>query len=67
MLNGGESALYATASRGDKPRDVDFFPPSVDHQEQFSLAGMTSGAFNRRDRRPAEHEILVCCSCSSGC
>ena len=30
-LTRGESALYATASRGDEPRDVDFLQPSVDH------------------------------------
>lgn len=60
-LTRGESVLYVTASRDkDAKEDIDFLPLSVEHQERFSSAGMTSGAFNRRDGRPAEHEILTC-------
>ena len=59
-LTRGESVLYATASRDKDVRDLNFLPLSVEHQERFSSAGMTSGAFNKRDGRPAEHEILVC-------
>ena len=59
-LTRGESVLYTTASRAEEPRGVDFLPPSVDHHKQFSSAGMTSGALNRMDGRPAEHDILVC-------
>ena len=59
-LTRGDSVLYATASRDKDTRDLDFLPLSVDHQERFSSAGLTSGAFNKRDGRPAEHEILVC-------
>ena len=59
-LTRGDSVLYATACRDKDVRDVDFLPLSVDHQERFSSAGLTSGAFNKRDGRPAEHEILVC-------
>lgn len=59
-LTRGESVLYATASRDKETRDIDFLPLSVEHQERFSSAGMTSGSYNKRDGRPAEHEILVC-------
>jgi len=60
-LTRGDSVLYATASRDKDSRDnIDFLPLSVEHQERFSSAGLTSGAFNKRDGRPAEHEILVC-------
>ncbi|KAL7498543.1 hypothetical protein ACHAWT_006441 [Skeletonema menzelii] len=59
-LTRGDSVLYATASRDKDVRDLNFLPLSVEHQERFSSAGMTSGAFNKRDGRPAEHEILVC-------
>ncbi|KAL9182652.1 hypothetical protein ACHAXT_013304 [Thalassiosira profunda] len=59
-LTRGDSVLYATASRDKDVREIDFLPLSVDHQERFSSAGLTSGAFNKRDGRPAEHEILVC-------
>ena len=38
---------------------IDFTPLSVEYQERFSSAGMTSGGFIKRDGRPKEHEILV--------
>mmetsp|Transcript_1769 Transcript_1769/g.2598 ORF Transcript_1769/g.2598 Transcript_1769/m.2598 type:complete len:689 (+) Transcript_1769:171-2237(+) len=61
VLTRGDTVLLATAARDDKPKeDIDFLPLSVEHQERFSSIGMTSGAFNRRDGRPAEHEILTC-------
>ena len=56
----GDTVLYATAAYQDETKDVDFLPLSVEHQERFSSAGMTSGSFNKRDGRPAEHEILTC-------
>ena len=60
-LTRGDSVLYTTASRDDKPKeDIDFLPLSVEHQERFSSAGLTSGSYTKRDGRPAEHEILTC-------
>ncbi|KAL7547699.1 hypothetical protein ACHAWF_010982 [Thalassiosira exigua] len=59
-LTRGDSVLYATASREKDVKDLDFLPLSVEFTERFSSAGTTSGAFNKRDGRPAEHEILVC-------
>mmetsp|Transcript_6776 Transcript_6776/g.17464 ORF Transcript_6776/g.17464 Transcript_6776/m.17464 type:complete len:847 (-) Transcript_6776:19-2559(-) len=60
-LTRGESVVLSTAARDDKPKEeIDFLPLSVEHQERFSSAGLTSGSYNRRDGRPAEHEILVC-------
>lgn len=57
----GETVLYSTASRDADPKEgIDFLPLSVEHQERFSSAGLTSGSYNKRDGRPAEHEILVC-------
>jgi len=63
-LTRGTTVLYATAAREDEPKIFsggrDFLPLSVEHQERFSSAGMTSGSYNKRDGRPAEHEILTC-------
>lgn len=60
-LTRGSTTLLATSSRDESPKDgLDFLPLSVDHQERFSSAGTTSGSYNRRDGRPAEHEILTC-------
>lgn len=60
-LTRGDTVLYSTAARDSSPKDnIDFLPLSVEHQERFSSAGLTSGAYNKRDGRPAEHEILTC-------
>lgn len=60
-LTRGDTVLYATAARDSDPKEnIDFLPLSVEHQERFSSAGMTSGSYNKRDGRPAEHEILTC-------
>jgi polyribonucleotide nucleotidyltransferase len=60
-LSRGDTVLYSTACRDDKPKeDLDFAPLSVEYQERFSSAGLTSGAYNKRDGRAAEHEILTC-------
>lgn len=60
-LTRGQTILYATASRDKDTKDnIDFAPLSVEHQERFSSAGLTSGSYNRRDGRPAEHEVLTC-------
>jgi len=60
-LQRGDTVLYATAACDNKPKEgLDFLPLSVDHQERFSSVGLTSGGYNKRDGRPAEHEILTC-------
>lgn len=60
-LTRGDTVLYATASRDEEPKEgLDFLPLSVEHQERFSAVGLTSGGYNKRDGRPAEHEVLTC-------
>jgi len=60
-LTRGDTVLYSTCARDPGPKeDINFLPLSVEHQERFSSAGMTSGSYNKRDGRPAEHEILTC-------
>ncbi|KAL3911993.1 MAG: hypothetical protein SGILL_007064 [Bacillariaceae sp.] len=60
-LTRGDTVLYATASRDPAPKEgLDFLPLSVEHQERFSSVGLTSGGYNKRDGRPAEHEVLTC-------
>ena len=60
-LTRGDTVLYSTCARDEDPKDdIDFLPLSVEHQERFSSIGTTSGSYNKRDGRPAEHEILTC-------
>jgi polyribonucleotide nucleotidyltransferase len=60
-LTRGDTVLYSTCAYDeDAKTDIDFLPLSVEHQERFSSIGTTSGSYNKRDGRPAEHEILTC-------
>ncbi|KAL7539864.1 hypothetical protein ACHAXR_012439 [Thalassiosira sp. AJA248-18] len=60
VLTRGDSVVYSTCARDNEPKSkINFAPLSVEYQERFSSAGMTSGGFNKRDGAPAEHEILV--------
>jgi len=60
LLTRGDSIIYSTCARDNEPKSkINFAPLSVEYQERFSSAGMTSGGFNKRDGAPAEHEILV--------
>ena len=60
-LTCGETLVYSTACRSDQPElGKDFAPLSVEYQERFSSVGSTSSGYNKRDGRPAEHELLTC-------
>jgi polyribonucleotide nucleotidyltransferase len=60
-LTCGETVVYSTACRSDQPEQgKDFAPLSVEYQERFSSVGSTSSGYNKRDGRPAEHELLTC-------
>ena len=60
LLTRGDSIVYSTCARDNEPKSmIDFAPLSVEYQERFSSAGMTSGGFNKRDGAPSEEEILV--------
>mmetsp|Transcript_6526 Transcript_6526/g.9483 ORF Transcript_6526/g.9483 Transcript_6526/m.9483 type:complete len:905 (+) Transcript_6526:142-2856(+) len=57
----GEDVIYSTAAFDNDPKEqINFLPLSVEYQERFSSVGTTSGGYNKRDGRPAEHEILTC-------
>lgn len=60
-LTRGNTVLLATAARDSSPKpQLDFLPLSVEYTERFSSAGLTSGSYNKREGRPAEHEVLTC-------
>ena len=60
LFDKNHTVVYSTCARDNEPKSmIDFAPLSVEYQERFSSAGMTSGGFKRREGAPAEHEILV--------
>lgn len=63
-LTRGDTVLYATAARDSQPKEsIDFLPLSVEHQERFSSAGLTSGSYNKRDGRVS----IECKFCECRC
>lgn len=60
MAKRGGTTVYATVCVGDSDAGGDWLPMSVDYQERYSATGRTSGAYNKRDGRASEGEILTC-------
>ena len=55
----GDTVVLATAVMGDKEREIDYFPLSVDYEERFYAAGKILGSrFVRREGRPSHDAIL---------
>ena len=55
----GDTIIFASATMSKSPRDLDFFPLSVDYEEKLYAAGRIPGSFFRREGRPAEAAILI--------
>ncbi len=58
----GETVIFATATMS-VPRDLDFFPLSVDYEEKMYAAGRIPGSFFRREGKPSEGAILIARVC----
>ncbi|MEK7149836.1 MAG: polyribonucleotide nucleotidyltransferase [Patescibacteria group bacterium] len=55
----GDTSVLATVVMGNKDREIDYFPLSVDYEERFYAAGKIIGSrFMRREGRPSEDAIL---------
>ena len=56
----GGSAVLATATSSDEPREgIDFVPLQVEYNEKYYAAGKIPGGFLKREGRPKDKEILV--------
>src|SRR5689334_10533996 len=55
----GDNVVLTTACTNPEPRDVDFFPLTVDYREYTYAGGRIPGGFIKREGRPSEREILV--------
>ena len=60
LIQYGESAILVTATMGQHPKDVDYFPLSVDYEEKYYAAGKIKGSkWIKRETRPSEEAILT--------
>lgn len=59
MVRYGDSAVLSTATASKEPKNVDFFPLTVNYEERLYAVGKIPGGFIKREGRPSEKAILA--------
>ncbi|MBE3562576.1 MAG: polyribonucleotide nucleotidyltransferase [Hydrogenibacillus schlegelii] len=55
----GDTAVLCTATVSKEPKDVDFFPLTVNYEERLYAVGKIPGGFIKREGRPSDKAILT--------
>ena len=55
----GETVVLCTATASKEPKDLDFFPLTVNFEERLYSVGKIPGGFIKREGRPSESAILA--------
>ncbi len=58
LVRYGDSAVLCTATASKEPKQVDFFPLTVNYEERLYSVGKIPGGFIKREGRPSEQAIL---------
>ncbi|WP_047981225.1 polyribonucleotide nucleotidyltransferase [Ornithinibacillus contaminans] len=59
MVQYGDSSVLAVATASKKPKDLPFFPLTVNYEERLYAVGKIPGGFIKREGRPSEKAILA--------
>ncbi|MDH4140450.1 MAG: polyribonucleotide nucleotidyltransferase [Coriobacteriia bacterium] len=59
VVRQGDTMVLVTATASKEPKDLDFFPLTVDFEERMYAAGKLPGGFIKREARPSEKAILT--------
>ena len=59
LVRYGDSAVLSTATASKEPKNVDFFPLTVNYEEKLYAVGKIPGGFIKREGRPSEKAILA--------
>lgn len=59
MVRYGETAVLCTVTASQEPKDLDFFPLTVNYEERLYAVGKIPGGFIKREGRPSEKAILA--------
>lgn len=59
LVRYGETAVLATATASEEPKDLPFFPLTVNYEERLYAVGKIPGGFIKREGRPSEKAILA--------
>lgn len=59
MVRYGDTAVLCTVTASPEPKDLDFFPLTVNYEERLYSVGKIPGGFIKREGRPSEKAILA--------
>ncbi|MCM3759496.1 polyribonucleotide nucleotidyltransferase [Alkalihalobacillus oceani] len=59
LIRYGDTAVLSTATASKEPKDLPFFPLTVNYEERLYAAGKIPGGFIKREGRPSEKAILA--------
>ncbi len=59
LVRYGDTAVLATVTASKEPKDVPFFPLTVNYEERLYAAGKIPGGFIKREGRPSERAVLT--------
>ena len=59
LVRYGDTVILSTATASKEPKDVDFFPLTVNYEERLYAVGKIPGGFIKREGRPSEKAILT--------
>ena len=59
LVRYGDTAVLSTATASKEPKDLPFFPLTVNYEERLYAAGKIPGGFIKREGRPSDHAILT--------
>ncbi len=54
----GDTVVLCTVTASNEPKDLDFFPLTVNYEERLYAVGKIPGGFIKREGRPSEKAIL---------
>ena len=58
MVHYGDTSVLSTATASKEPKDLPFFPLTVNYEERLYAVGKIPGGFIKREGRPSEKAIL---------
>ncbi|TLS37376.1 polyribonucleotide nucleotidyltransferase [Pseudalkalibacillus caeni] len=59
LIRYGDTAVLSTATASKEPKDLPFFPLTVNYEERLYAVGKIPGGFIKREGRPSEKAILA--------
>src|SRR5690625_4434512 len=58
LVQYGDTSILATVTASKEPKDLPFFPLTVNYEERLYAVGKIPGGFIKREGRPSEKAIL---------